>query len=227
MFSRKKEHIPSTSAPARGLASSQVSTQQLQFPTTSQTRLQSPQEEQPVSESPWSAHDPPFGHSQSPFLRTTHALFPNATVAGELFLFGGWAQSSKSLSNDLYVISTRDFSSKLLQTSGDVPKPRYGHCAVLTSSTLLIWGGGTDLPGQNSQDQRNDDSFYLLNLGMSDFLMSRPASADQGFLRSSIARVVAHRGQRSWTRRSLQPYHDVGRFQALRLRWPGRQEAFK
>ena len=212
-MSSQKKNSPPTFAPANGLASSQV-THQLQFPTTLQSHLHSPQEKQqsqPVC--PWSAHAPPFGHSQSPFLRSTHALFPNATVAGELFLFGGWVESSKSLSNDLYVISTRDFSSKLLKTSGDVPEPRYGHCAVLTSSTLLVWGGGTDLGGRNEQDQRNDDSFYLLNLGISDIFDVKArfaALADQSFLRPSIARVDSHRGQRSWTRRSLQPYHDVG-----------------
>jgi hypothetical protein len=126
--------------------------------------------------------------------------------------------------NDLHVISTRDFSTTLLQTSGDVPSPRSAHCAVLTNTTLLIWGGTTDLSAQN---QSNDDSFYLLNFGTSDLLMSRPAPADQSFLRSSIARVDPHRGQWSRARRSSLPYHDVGRFQALRLWWQVRQGVFK
>jgi hypothetical protein len=98
------------------------------------------------------------------FLREAFALSTSATAAGELFLFGGFVQGSRSASNDLYVISTRDFSTTLLQTSGDAPSPRYGHCAVLTSTILLIWGGTT-----NSTDQNDDDSFYLLNLGTSDF----------------------------------------------------------
>jgi hypothetical protein len=66
------------------------------------------------------------------------------------------------------MISTRDFSTTLLQTSGDVPSPRLGHRAVLTSTTLLIWGGRTDFSDQNAQNPSNDDSFYLLNLGTSD-----------------------------------------------------------
>jgi hypothetical protein len=161
--SRKKKH---TSAPAShgGLASSQV-TQQLQFPANSQSH-QEKQQSRPVC--PWSAHAAPFGQSPSPFLRHFHAHSTSATAAGELFVFGGYVHRSKSPSNDLYVISTRDFSATLLQTSGDVPSPRYGHRAVLTSTTLLIWGGSVDVSYQNAQNQNNDDSFYLLNLGTSD-----------------------------------------------------------
>jgi Galactose oxidase, central domain len=165
-FSRKKKHseAPSTLAPP---ASSQV-TQQLQFPTNSQSQSQSPQEKQqsqPVY--PWSAHAPPFGQSPSPFLRYAHALSTSATAAGELFLFGGYLYSPQSPSNDLYVISTRDLSTTRLKTSGDVPSPRFAHRAVLTSTILLIWGGRTNSSKQNAQYQNNDDSFYLLNLGTS------------------------------------------------------------
>ena len=72
------------------------------------------------------------------------------------------------------MISTRDFSTTLLQTSGDVPSPRYGHTAVVTDTdtTLLIWGGKTDFSDQNAQNPDNDDSFYLLNLGTSDHFPS-------------------------------------------------------
>jgi hypothetical protein len=118
----------------------------------------------------WSAHAPPFGQSPSPFLRRDHALSTSATPAGELFLFGGYVLKSGSRSNDLYVISTRDFSTTLLWTSGDVPSPRRGHRAVLTGTNLLISGGKTDrsLSEQNAQNRSNDNSFYLLNIGMSD-----------------------------------------------------------
>ncbi|KAF8499852.1 hypothetical protein F5888DRAFT_1610700 [Russula emetica] len=166
---QKKKHskAPSTSAPASGLASSQVA-QQVQFPTNSQSQshLQSPQEKQqsqPVS--PWSAHSPPFGQSSSPFHRQAHALSASATAAGELFLFGGYVHSSSSPSNDLYVISTRDFSTNLLKTTGDVPSPRYGHSAVLSSTILLIWGGVNSFNDQIKQNQALDNSLYLLNLG--------------------------------------------------------------
>jgi hypothetical protein len=68
------------------------------------------------------------------------------------------------------VISTQDFSTTLLQTSGDVPDPRDGHCAVITGTTLLISGGKTNssLSDQNAQNRSNDDSLYLLNFGISD-----------------------------------------------------------
>jgi len=146
------EAFSSAAAPASGLASSQV-TQQLQFPTNAQSHLQ------------WSAHAPPSGQSLSPLLRDSHTLSTSAS-AEELILFGGFVNRSLSPSNDLYVISTRDFSTTLLKTSGDVPSPRYGHAAVFTGNILLIWGGFARQ--QNAPEQTNDDSFYLLNFGTSD-----------------------------------------------------------
>src|SRR6267154_1803874 len=214
--------VPSTLSHASRVASSQVN-QQLQFqvPTYSQSDLPSPQEKQqsqPVY--PWSAHAPPFGQSPLPFLRDGHTLSTSGATASELLLFGGYVHSTESPSNDLYEISTQDFFTTLLQTSGDVPGPRFAHDAVLTSTALLIWGGWTDFDDQNAHTQGHDDSLYLLNLGTSDlFLMPRPAPAYQIFLRSSIARVDLHRRRWSWARRSLPPHHDVGRFQALRFRW--------
>ncbi len=124
----------------------------------------------PLSPFPWSAHAPTFSTfrwSPSPFPRGAHSLSTSAT-AGKLFLFGGYSLRSKSPTNDLYVISTRDFSTTLLKTSGDLPSPRFGHRAVLTSTTLLIWGGETGSSRKDAQDWCNDDSFYLLNLGTSD-----------------------------------------------------------
>ncbi|KAF8492381.1 hypothetical protein F5888DRAFT_1618986 [Russula emetica] len=163
LFSFWNSKAPSTSASASELASSQDA-QQVQFPTTSQSQshLQSPQEKQKLQPvGPWSAHAPPFGQSPSPFPRYAHALSTSATTTGELFLFGGYVFSSGSPSNDLYVISTRDFSTNLSKTTGDVPSPRSGHRAVLSSTTsiLLIWGG-------MMQSQAFDDSLYLLNLGI-------------------------------------------------------------
>jgi hypothetical protein len=204
MFSAlKKKHSPNPStseAAASGLTSSWVN-QQLQ-------NWRSPQ--QPHVR-PWSAH-PPIVQAQSPFLRNAYALSTTATPTGELFLFGGFVHRSKSPSNELYMFSTQDFSTTLLQTSGDVPSPRYGHRAVLSSTTLLIWGGRTDFSDQNARHQSNDDSFYLLNLGTSDLFDVKTAPADQNFLRSSIAKVDPHHGPWSRARRSLLPHHEVGRF---------------
>ena len=94
--------------------------------------------------------------------------------------------------NDLYVISTRDFSTTLLQTGGDVPGPRYGHCVVLTSTILLIWGGSTNLKvKKNHLNQDLDDSLYLLNLGTSHLLLSRPLQ---------LIRISCVPVSREWTR---------------------------
>ena len=185
-FSRKKRHSvilsTSESAPAKV-------TRRLQSPTSSQSRSRSPlkpprekQQSQPICE--WSAHAPPFGQSPSPFLRHAHALSSSTTTAGELFLFGGYVHSSESPSNDLYVFSTRDFSTTLLETSGDVPSPRFAHGAVLTSTTLLIWGGRTGFSDQNAQSQSDDDSFYLLNLGTSHLFDVKICSSQSAFLSS-------------------------------------------
>ena len=125
----------------------------------------------------WSAHTPQSGSSRSPFPRDFHSLTATATAAGELFLFGGDAYGDTS--SDLYVISTRDFTATLLQTSGEVPTPRCAHDAALIGTTLLIYGGAnTKLPDLNSL---SSDSLCLLNLGMSDLLISSPTPADHSF----------------------------------------------
>ena len=166
-FFRKKKHSPSNSAPANRLASQSQARQQPQIPTESQSQSQSRQ--QPL---PWSAHTPPSGQRPSPFDRRLHAMSTGATATGELFLFGGYVYSSNSPSNDLYVISARDFSTTLLSTSGDIPSPRFSHQAVLTSTALLIWGGTTD-----SSDRNDDDYLYLLNLGTSDLFHVKTRSS--------------------------------------------------
>jgi hypothetical protein len=79
--------------------------------------------------------------------------------------------------NDLHVFSTRHFTTALLETSGDIPDPRYGHTAVLTSTTLLIWGGTKDSSRQNAQTYSDDDSFYLFNLGTSDLFNVKTRSS--------------------------------------------------
>ncbi|KAI0267199.1 hypothetical protein BGY98DRAFT_1102241 [Russula aff. rugulosa BPL654] len=145
-FSSQKK-IPSNNPPANGIAS---------------------QSTQPVCT--WSAHAPKSGPSPSPFPRSYHSLTAIATAAGELFLFGGYDFGSRlqRKSGDLYVISTRDFSTTILQTSGEVPTPRWDHGTALIGTTLLICGGDTRHNGVAP-----NAPLYLLNLGTSDPLMSK------------------------------------------------------
>jgi hypothetical protein len=125
----------------------------------------------------WSACVPQSGSSRSPLPRIGHSLTATATAAGELFLFGGFVYGNTS--NDLYVISSRDFTATLLQTSGEVPTPRQAHGAALIGTTLLIYGGSnTDSSDQNAL---SSDSLCLLNLGTSGSLMSSPTPADLSF----------------------------------------------
>jgi len=111
---------------------------------------QSTQQPQPVCT--WSAHAPQPGQSPSPFPRERHTLTATTADPDELFLFGGLVVPGHVRSNDLYVISTRDFSATLLQTSGEVPTPRFGHGAAHTNKkcsagqradqhyTFYLWG---------------------------------------------------------------------------------------
>ena len=145
--------------------SNSAPTQQQQFPTKSPSQSQQKRQSQPIY--PWSAHTPSFTQSPSPFPRQAHALSTTATVAGELFLFGGYVQSSKSVTNDLHMFSTRDFSTALMKTSGQAPNPRYGHCAASTDTTLFIWGGVSNRSDRSAENRWDDDSLYLLNLGTS------------------------------------------------------------
>ena len=117
----------------------------------------------------WSAHAPRSGPSPLPFPRDGHSLTATATAAGEFFLFGGYVDDCSS--SDLFVLSTRDFSTALLQTSGEVPTTRAGHGAALIGTTLLIYGANVP----------THDLIYLLDLGTSDLLMSSPTRADHSF----------------------------------------------
>ena len=141
---------------------------------TPPNRLTSQSTQQPQPVCTWSAHIPQSGQSPSPFPRSGHTVTATTTAPDELFLFGGYHHGHKY--SDLYVISTRDFSTTLLQTSGEVPAPRYAHIAALTSTTLLVCGG---IGGSSNMLACN--SLYLLNLGTSDLLMSSLTLVDHSF----------------------------------------------
>ena len=136
-----------------------------------------PQQPQPVCT--WSAHAPPPGPSPFPLPRDSHTLTGTGTGTGDggLLLFGGWAHGRAS--SDVYAFLTEDFSTTLLQTSGEVPTPRVLHGAAIIGTTLLICGGTKDLSGDVPL---NHDTLYLLNLSTSDLLISNLTSADHSFV---------------------------------------------
>ena len=219
-----KKRSPPDSAPAAvGLASQSQATQLLTKSQLHSHSLQQKQQSPPMY--PWFALAPSLGQSPSPFPRYGHAVSTDANAAGELFLFGGHASMFRS--NDLYVFSTRHFSTTLLQTSGETPSLYCSYGVALTSTLLLVWGGWANFSGKNVQNRVHDDSLYLLNLGMLDLLMSRPPPADQSFLRSSIAKVDPRRGQWSQAVQSFLTYRDFGWLQSLRLWWSDLWGAFK
>jgi hypothetical protein len=134
------------------------------------------QNQQPKLVCTWSVHTTSQS-GPSPFPRNRHTLTTTATAACELFLFGGYVHGSAS--SNLYVFSTRDFSTTLLQTGGEIPVPRAAHGAALVGTTLLICGGKTSSGDENVL---NHDSLYLLNTGTSDLLMPSPTPADHSFV---------------------------------------------
>jgi hypothetical protein len=79
--------------------------------------------------------------------------------------------------------STRDLSTTLLQTSGEVPSPRFGPASACIGTVLfkvlLIWGGATIFDQSTGMPEGPyDNSLYLLNLGTLDPLISKPILAD-------------------------------------------------
>jgi hypothetical protein len=106
---------------------------------------------------------PTTSSSPSPFPRYGYALPSTATANGDLFLFGGLVREASC--NDLYLLSTRDLSATLLETGGEIPTPRVGHASALVSSTLIVWGGDTRWTQNSKATDKQDDGFYLLNLG--------------------------------------------------------------
>ncbi len=141
-------------------------------PLASGLASQSTQKPRPVCT--WSAHAAQSGRSKSPFPRNRHTLTATATAAGEFLLFGGdiSIHSDDRPSSDLYVFLTRDFSTTLLKTSGEVPSPRFALGAALIGTTLLICGG----TGSSDENLLSHSSIYLLSLGTSHILMSSDTS---------------------------------------------------
>ncbi|KAH7106738.1 hypothetical protein BKA62DRAFT_214496 [Auriculariales sp. MPI-PUGE-AT-0066] len=107
----------------------------------------------------------PTALSPMPFPRYGHSLPATANAAGELYIFGGLVR--ESVRDDLYCISTKDLSVKLVTTIGEVPSPRVGHASALVSSVLIVWGGDTN--SKDGPGEPQDDSLYLLNLVTSEW----------------------------------------------------------
>lgn len=66
--------------------------------------------------------------------------------------------------NDVYLISTRELSATMLQTTGEIPSPRVGHASALVGSVLIVWGGDTKSNNKPKTGDPHDDGLYLLNL---------------------------------------------------------------
>lgn len=184
----------------------------------SQRRLQLP----PPVTIPKPGVAPPTSPSPSPFPRYGHALPTNATTSGELFLFGGLVR--ETVRNDLYLLSVRDLSATLLQTSGEIPSPRVGHASALVGSVLIVWGGDTKTGNKAKSADKQDDGLYLLNLGASQPISGLQTLSDTN---SSIPRVDSRSRIRPFACWSVWACGNDGRIEVLRVRWTGRRRVLE
>ena len=172
--------------------------------------------EQPQPVRTWSAHGPQSGSSPSPFPRTRDRLTASANSAGELILFGGHVNDSTNSNSrsDLYMFSKRDFSTTLLQTSGDIPTPRSGHGAALIGTTFLVYGG-------RMEHGHKTIVHFTFSTSARRILLCQVRHQLIKALHSTgrNARVVRRCGQWSRAGPSFFPYRKRGRFQALQLWW--------
>jgi hypothetical protein len=96
--------------------------------------------------------------SPSPLPRFGFALCANSN--GDLYLFGGGRISAArdyDSQNDLYLYSTAENTATLIETSGDIPSPRYRPASAMYGSDLIVWGG-------RSGTAEHDDNLYMLDL---------------------------------------------------------------
>jgi hypothetical protein len=107
----------------------------------------------PPSLIPVSGATAPTTLSPSPLPRIGFALCANSS--GDLYLFGGGRTATVNR-NDLYLYSTFENTATLLETSGDIPSPRYRPASAMYGGDLIVWGGrsGTE----------HDDNLYMLDL---------------------------------------------------------------
>lgn len=116
--------------------------------------------------------------SPSPFPRYGHsvnamtALHSKDGTLGDLYIFGGLV--ADQIRNDLYVLNVAPLAPGLppqavhnqiltvglVETRGEVPRPRIGHASVAVGNVLIIWGGDT----KTAADPVQDPGLYLLNL---------------------------------------------------------------
>lgn len=106
----------------------------------------------------------------------------------------------ETVRNDLYLISTRDLSATLLQTTGEIPSPRVGHASALVGSVLIVWGGDTKTSSKSKLGDKQDDGLYLLNLGGFASVPCRTLSSN------------VHVVSREWTRVAVYGPSPVGRY---------------
>ncbi|KIY66021.1 hypothetical protein CYLTODRAFT_399414 [Cylindrobasidium torrendii FP15055 ss-10] len=105
----------------------------------------------------------PTATSVSPFPRYGHALPATCTHTGDLYLFGGLVRGD-TVTNDLFLFNTRDYTSTLIQTEGEIPSERVGHASAVVSNVLIVWGGDTKSSPRSQPTDKLDAGLYLLNL---------------------------------------------------------------
>ncbi|GMH40346.1 hypothetical protein BSKO_08250 [Bryopsis sp. KO-2023] len=88
---------------------------------------------------------------------------------GKVFVFGGCTETHPT--NECWRLDTRDWTWKLLETSGSAPSPRMGHASCVVGSIMYVHGGFTDY-----KDVRNDlFAFDMVSMQWSQIQTQPPA----------------------------------------------------
>ncbi|KAK9702608.1 hypothetical protein K7432_011176 [Basidiobolus ranarum] len=91
-------------------------------------------------------------HEYSPFPRQDYSV---CEILDNLYIFAGSIEDVPR--NDLVIINSRNLSSKVVETTGEIPCPRSGHTALNVGKHIIIFGGET-------LNSRWDDSLYSFNI---------------------------------------------------------------
>ncbi|KAG8938822.1 Negative regulator of mitotic exit [Tulasnella sp. 424] len=116
--------------------------------------------------------DDPMGHmTHGVFPRREHSCTAIPKSDGEFIIFGGRVidGDQDTWTNDIFLLSTTDWSLSSLETNGVKPEVRAGHGAAIVGRVLVVFGGAVD-----------DSHLHFLNLDTREWSKLRPPAPYPG-----------------------------------------------